>query len=232
MELSETLERLKAVAKASAPEGMAKFGIRPSHSVVYGVSIPEIRKLGRHLRKNHPLALQLWASDVHEAHILASLVADPRQMTGETMDAWAARFDSWDVCDQVCNNLFVKCVGAQEKVVEWALREEEFVRRAAFALIASLANYDKRASDAAFERFLPIIVAASTDERNFVKKAVNWALRGIGKRNMALCAKAIETATEIQKLPSKAARWNAADALRELQSENIQARLRSKGTKQ
>jgi len=232
MDTAEILAQLKSHAKPGAVDGMAKFGIRPT-SQVYGVSIPTIRTLARQINKanhgkNQPLAEQLWASGVHEARIMAGLIADPEFMDSAALNRWAGGFDSWDVCDQVCNNLFVKSALAYKKVIEWAPRQEEFVRRAAFALIASLAIQDKSAPDVSFERLLPLIVAASTDERNFVKKAVNWALRGIGKRDAALCAKAIETATAIQQLDSKAARWIASDTLRELRSDTIQTRLKAR----
>jgi 3-methyladenine DNA glycosylase AlkD len=153
------------------------------------------------------------------------MVADPRHVDEEQMERWVQDFDSWDVCDQVCYNLFDRTPFAYQKAVEWSGRSQEFVKRAGFVLMAGLALHDKRAADEAFAPFFPIIVREATDERNFVKKAVNWALRGIGKRNRSLNRQAIETARQIQALATPAARWNARDALRELTSDKIQARL-------
>jgi 3-methyladenine DNA glycosylase AlkD len=211
---------------------MARFGINPHNTL--GISIPVLRKMAGQVKRDlrgqdgrqHALAEELWGSSIHEARILAAFVDDPRRVTPEQMDRWAAGFDSWDVCDQVCCNLFDRTPFAWEKAVEWSGRDEEFVKRAGFALMAALAWHDKKAKDELFEPFLPIILREACDERNFVRKAVNWALRMIGKRSLTLNRRAIETARQIGELPSKAARWNAADALRELASEKIQARLR------
>jgi 3-methyladenine DNA glycosylase AlkD len=226
MESKGIVAWIKSQYNAKNVEGMARFGISSKNT--YGVSIPLLRGMGKKIGKDHKLAQELWASGIHEARILAALIDDPKQVTEKQMESWVKDFESWDVCDQVCMNLFDKTEFAWKNVREWSNRDEEFVKRAAFALIASLASHDKKASDAEFEKLLPLIRGASTDERNFVKKAVNWALRGIGKRNLALNKKAIACAKEIQKIDSKAARWNAADALRELQSEAVQARLRKR----
>jgi 3-methyladenine DNA glycosylase AlkD len=203
---------------------MARFGINPENTL--GISIPPLRTLAKEIGKDHDLAQALWATGIHEARILAAFVDDPRQVTEGQMESWVADFDSWDVCDQVCGNLFDRTPFAYEKAVEWSGREEEFVRRAAFALMAYLAVHDKKADDAKFEPFFPLIIGASTDERNFVKKAVNWALRQIGKRSRYLHERAIEVAREISKIESKAARWIAADALKELESDKIQKSIR------
>jgi len=190
-----------------------------------GVPVPEMRRIAKAAGKDHAAALQLWDTGIAEARIVASMVAVPAQLTEEQMDAWVKDFDSWDVCDQVCMNLFEKSPLARRKIVEWASREEEFVKRASFALLACVAWHDRRATDEELIAFLPLVAQAASDERNFVKKAVNWALRTIGKRDRALNRAAIQAAREIQRLDSRAARWIAADALRELESAKVQERL-------
>jgi len=206
---------------------MARFGINPKNT--YGISIPGLRRIAKELGRNHVLALQIWRSGIHEARILASMIDDPQKVTSPQMERWVGDFDSWDVCDQCCSNLFDKTTLTRTKAVEWSSRNEEFVKRAAFALMAALATHDKTTDDAQFKRFLRIISVQSNDERNFVKKAVNWALRGIGKRNSDLNKAAIATANKIQEHPSKTARWIASDALRELTSQAIQQRLNKQG---
>lgn len=220
------LNRLKEMGDPEDAAGMARFGINIEKAM--GIRIPELRKLAKELGKDHKLASDLWDSRMHEARILASMVDDPKQVTEDQMEIWVSGFNSWDLCDQCCGNLFDKTPFAYDKVVEWSARPEEFVKRAGFALLAWLAVHDKQASDDQFEQFLPLLLKESTDERNFVKKAVNWALRHIGKRNLALNAKAIIAAEEMAKIDNKAARWNAKDALRELKSDKIQERLRKK----
>jgi len=205
---------------------MARYGMTVERRL--GVSIPELRKMARDLGRDHQLALDLWQTGIAEARILASMLDEPHKLTADQMEDWVKDFDSWDVCDQVSDNLFQKTPLAWMKIREWADREEEFVRRAAFALIACLAWHDKKAEDERFLELLPLIVRRSTDNRNFVRKAVNWALRNIGKRNPSLNKAAIETARQIQKIDSKASRWIAADALRELESAAVQARIRSR----
>ena len=224
MTYEETLKKLKSLGNPKNVEGMARFGINPENT--YGVSIPNLRKLAKEIGKNHGLAQKLWDSGIHEAKILAGMVDDPKQVTKGQMDAWAADFDSWDVCDQGCMNLFDKTTVAYEKAIEWSKKDREFEKRAGFALMACLAWHDKESADSKFMKFFPLIKNGSTDERNFVKKAVNWALRQIGKRNKNLNKAAIEIAKEIQKLDSKPAKWIASDALRELQSSSVQKRLR------
>ena len=224
MEYAEVVERLESLADPKHASGMAHFGIETRRA--YGIRVPVLRKLARDTGKDHRLAQQLWATEIHEARILASMIADPRQVTEELMGSWAADLDSWDLCDGCCGNLFDKTEFAYKKVNEWSLRPEEFVKRAAFALMASLAVHDKKAHDEAFLGFLPIIERESTDDRNFVKKAVNWALREIGKRNLDLNAAATESAGGIRRIDSRTARWIASDALRELASDKVQSRLR------
>jgi 3-methyladenine DNA glycosylase AlkD len=223
MECEDILERLRSLANPEAVADMAGYGINPQNT--YGVSVPVLRKMAREIGRDHLLAQELWASGVHEARMLASMIDDPRLITEEQMEGWAADFDSWDVCDQCCGNLFDKTEFAYRKAVEWAARDEQFVKRAGFALMAWLAFHDKRAPDGAFLAFLPVIMRESADGRNYVKKAVNWALRQVGKRNAALNIMAIEAATEIQATGSKPGRWIAADALRELTSEAVRERL-------
>jgi 3-methyladenine DNA glycosylase AlkD len=168
----------------------------------------------------------LWKTGIAEARMVAAMVDEPDKLTEEQMEEWVKDFNSWDVCDQVCMNLFEKNRLAWKKIIDWSAREEEFVKRTAFSLIACLAWHDKKASDEKFIQLLPVIMRGATDERNFVKKAVNWALRNIGKRNLNLNEAAINTAKEIQRIDSKAARWVASDTLRELTGEAVQTRLR------
>jgi 3-methyladenine DNA glycosylase AlkD len=220
------IERLRSLANPENAAGMARFGIKTEH--VLGISMGTLRKIARETGKNHVVALELWESGIHEARLLASLINEPEKVTGAQMDKWAEESSSWDICDQCCLNLFARTSFAYDKVMEWSERQEEFVKRAAFSLMACLAVNDKKADDAVFLAFLPVIKREAGDERNYVRKAVNWALRQIGKRNLALNERAIATAREIAAIPSKSARWIAADALRELTGEVVQKRLREK----
>jgi 3-methyladenine DNA glycosylase AlkD len=223
MRAEDIRRRLKAQANPGNVAGMARFGINPQNTL--GVSIPALRTLAKEIGRNHKLAQGLWATRLHEGRILAGMIDDPKLVTEAQMEAWVKDFDSWDVCDQVCSNLFDKTRFAHRKALQWSARAEEFVKRAGFVLMATLAVHDKTAKDTAFLAFLPPIRTGATDERNFVKKAVNWALRQIGKRNHALNRVAIRTANELEVSDSKAARWIATDALRELTSRHVQARL-------
>jgi len=218
------LDKLQSKARPEQLKGMAKYGMTVEQRL--GVSVPDMRKLAKEIGKDHKLALDLWKTGIAEARILASMVGDPAKLTEEQMEDWVKDINSWDICDQVCDNLFEKNQLAWKKIVDWSEREEEFVKRTAFSLIACLAWHDKKASDEKFIELLPVIIREATDERNFVKKAVNWALRNIGKRNLNLNEAAINTAREIKRRDSKAARWIAADAIRELESDAIQSRLR------
>ena len=190
-----------------------------------------LRPLAKEIGINHALALKLWDSTIHDARLLACFIDDPQQITSEQMDAWAEDFDSWDICDQACTSLFDLSPLAYKKVFQWADKEKEFVKRAAFSLIAGLAVHDKTATEQDFERFLSLCIRHSNDERNYVKKAVNWALRNIGKRNLSLNKKALKTAEEIKNIDSKSARWIAADAIRELTSQKVRQRLERKKKK-
>lgn len=224
MTKDEILEFIKSNYNEKNVQGMARFGISSLNT--YGVPMPKLRFMAKMIRKDHALALDLWQTGIHEARILAALIDDPRQVTQRQMEAWVKDFESWDVCDQTCSSLFDKTPYAYEKALEWSAREEEFVKRAGFVLMATLSVHNKKADDEMFIEFLSIIEREACDERNFVKKAVNWALRQIGKRNIRLTPQAIRSAEKIQKMDSKAARWVARDALRELTNEKILARIK------
>jgi 3-methyladenine DNA glycosylase AlkD len=201
-------------------EGMARFGIRPK-TEIYCVSIPKIRKLAKSIGKNNDLALELWNTNVHEARILAGLIAEPNKATNKQLEKWVSDFDSWDICDLVCSNYIDKTKFAVKKIPVWAKRKEEFVKRTAFTLMATLSVHDKNAKNEEFLKFFPIIKSGATDERNFVKKAVNWAIRQIGKRNMELRSEAIKLSKEILKIESKSAKWISRGALNELNNQKI-----------
>jgi 3-methyladenine DNA glycosylase AlkD len=214
MQAHKLLSVLRAHANPANVAGMARYGINPKGTL--GVPMPVLRKLAKQAGRSHELAAELWASGIHEARILATLIDDPARVTGRQMDRWVSDLDSWDVCDQACQNLFRYTPSAFAKAAKWARARSEFVRRAGFSLMAGLAVKARSATDAQFEAFFPLIAEAAVDDRNMVRKAVNWALRQIGKRNPALCAKAIALAEEIRNRDSRAARWVAAGALREL----------------
>jgi 3-methyladenine DNA glycosylase AlkD len=217
------LAELRSLGSPGNVEGMGRFGMQTEQRL--GVSVPDMRKLARQLGRDHHLALALWKSGIQEARIVAGMVAEPERLTESQMESWVLDLDSWDVCDQLCMNLLEKSPLALKKIHDWSKRDEEFVKRAAYALLACLARHDKAADDQQFIDLLPLIERGATDERNFVKKAVNWALRVIGKRNRNLNREALAVARRIAKLDSKAARWIASDAIRELESEKIRARL-------
>ena len=217
------LDLLRQHSRPAELAGMARFGINPQDRL--GLSVPVMRRIARELGRDHELALALWDTGIPDARIVAGLVADPQQLTARQMDAWVKDFASWDVCDQVCSSAFVASPLAWRKVELWAARRDEFVRRAAFSLLAQLAVHDRQAGDERFIAVLPLIEAAAADERNFVKKGVNWALRAIGKRNAALNEAAVAAALRVRQQASRCARWIAADALRELESDAVQARL-------
>jgi 3-methyladenine DNA glycosylase AlkD len=219
----DVVQQLTALGKASNVEGMGRFGMATDHRL--GVSVPDIRKVAKQVGKDHDLALALWETGIQEARIAAALIAEPNKLSERQMEDWVMDLNSWDVCDQVCLNLFDKSPLAVKKIHDWSEREEEFVKRAAYSLIAGLAWHDKTAEDQRFLDLLPVIRNGATDDRNYVKKAVSWALRHIGKRNLALNAAAIKEAERIRQIDSKAARWIASEVIRELQSEKIQARL-------
>lgn len=224
MKLEEVVKRLEELGDPANIEGMQRFGIKAGK--MYGARMPDLRKLGKEIGKDHPLALELWREGSREGRILAALTADPKQVDDALMEAWVRDFDSWEVCDQCCMNLFDRLPVAYDKAVEWCRRDEEFVRRAGFALMACLGWHDKKAPDEKFLPFFAEMEVFAGDGRNFVKKAVNWALRQIGKRSVFLNGKALEAARRIQAQDSKSARWIAADAIRELESEAVRGRMR------
>ena len=229
MTYEEIMSKLGKMASHNPKDlaGMARFGINIDKAWV--ISIPKLRKFAKEIKKEpnrHELALALWDSEIHEAKVLAGLIDDPICVTNEQLEKWVLDFDSWDVCDQVCSSLFDKAELAYQKAICWSGRKEEFVKRAGFVLMAVLSVHDKLAPDNVFEEFLGICKKEATDERNFVRKAVNWALRSIGKsRNANLYVKSLKTAYEISKIDNKTAKWIAFDAIRELESEYIKKRF-------
>lgn len=227
MKLEDIIKELESLSSPEDVEGMARFGITPKKT--FAVRIPELRRIAKIAGKDHNLALELWDADYRETRILACMIEDPEMVTEQNMENWVVEFDFWEICDQCIMNLFEKTSFAYQKAIEWSERDEEFVKRAGFVLMARLAVSDKKAPDNKFEQFIPLIIRESTDNRNYVKKAVNWALRQIGKRNINLNHKAIEIALKIHELDSKSSKWIANDALRELKDDKIQKRLIAKG---
>ncbi len=222
--LKEIITWMESLRDEKNIAGMKRFGIETGHAM--GISMPVLRQKAKELGHDHTLAEELWDTEIHEARILASLVADPRQTSPELMDRWCEAFDSWDLCDQCCINLFRHTPHADAKIHEWASREEEFVRRAAFALIAARAVGDKKATDEELLPYFTLIVNASEDKRNFVRKAVNWALRQLGKRNLNLYMEALKVSEELMISTSLNAQWIGKDATEELTSEKVVARIR------
>jgi 3-methyladenine DNA glycosylase AlkD len=217
MTYRQVIDTLRSLANPANVAGMARYGISPTGTL--GVSMPVLRKMAKEIGRRHDLADELWRSAIHEARILAALIDDPGKVTDKQMERWVLDIDSWDICDQLCSNLFSRTALAREKAATWSGRPETFVKRAGFVLMACLAVHDKEADDSVFDEFLPLIIREAGDDRNFVKKAVNWALRQIGKRNPVLNRLSVETAGEIQKMSAKSARWIAADAIPELTDE-------------
>ncbi|MDD5571459.1 MAG: DNA alkylation repair protein [Bacteroidales bacterium] len=222
-EANDIIKFLKSRSSEKNKKGMARFGIEVEKA--FGIPMPVLRNIAKKHKKNHKLALQLWKTGYHEAMILASMIDAPDEVSSKQMDEWIKEFNSWDLCDQCRMNLFAFCNNAFKKAIEWTKREKEFERRAGFALMACLAVKNKNANDNDFLKFFEPIKKYSTDERNFVRKAVNWALRQIGKRNKTLHPKALKLAVEIEKINSKSARWIAKDAIRELNDKKIIKRI-------
>lgn len=229
-ERDSIIKDLKSLGNDSNVAGMARFGINTVNTL--GISMPVLRQMAKAHRKKHGLAHELWQSGIHEARILACLIDDPRRVTQSQMDRWTTDFDSWDICDQVCSNLWEKTSFAYDKALEWSCRDEEFVKRAGFVLMARLAVGKKDIPEHKLAELLPEIIRGSTDGRNFVKKAVNWALRQIGKKSTYLHSLAINTAGEISALSHPVARWIAADALRELKNPMVIERLHRTKTRE
>lgn len=224
-QLDEIISELKSLSTPEHYAKLAHFGIKDDKAL--GVKMPLIRQLAKKIGKNHALALELWVTEIHEARILASFIETPELMTEKQFDSWVNDFDSWDMCD-VCVDLLAKMPYAIRKIDEYSTHSKEFVKRTAFSLMCQFAFYDKKMTDEMYYPFFEIIEREAWDERNFVKKAVNWALRQIGKRNNALRLKAIEAAQRILKQDSKSARWIASDALKELNDEKVIGRIMNK----
>lgn len=229
--LAEVMGELRSRADPASLAGMARYGIATDRALG-GTSVPQLRALAKRMGRDHRLAAALWDTDVHEARILATMVDDPAEVSEGQMEAWAADFRSWDLCDQCCSNLFSYTAFNWKKAVEWSGREETYVKRASFALMAALAVHDKKSADRRFLELLPLIEEAASDDRNYVKKAVNWALRQIGKRNLVLNEAAIACGERIRAGGSRSGRWIAADALRELRSEAVRQRIEGRERKQ
>lgn len=220
------INELKSKSRKDQLEGMSRYGINIDNRL--GVSIPDIRRIAKEFGKNHKAALELWKTGIADAMITAALIDEVEKVTSKQMDEWVKDFNSWDVCDQVCMNLFDKTIYAWDKVIEWSNRDEEFVKRASFTLLACLAWHDKNASDEKFIEFFPIIKNNINDNRNYVKKAISWSLRHIGKRNLKLHKIVINFSEEIKKIGSKNARWIASDVIRDLNSISTKKRLKIK----
>jgi len=216
MDVNELIAELKQSASPAYLAGMQRFGI--DNTKALGIKVPLLRGIAKTIKKNHLLAQQLWDTGIHEARLLATMIDDPAQVTRQQMDNWVKDFSSWDVCDQACGNLFDRTPFAIEKALEYSTSEEEFIKRAGFVLMAEYAMHIKKAGDEVFIQFFPVIEREAWDERNFVKKAINWALRQIGKRNAHLKFAAIACAERILQQNTKAAKWIATDALKELKN--------------
>jgi len=224
MNVNEVIEKLKKKSNQKDKKGMVRFGIETDKAL--GIRVWELRKMAKEIGKNHDLALDLWDTDIHEARMLATMIDNPKEVTEKQMNNWVIDFNSWDICDQACSNLFDKTTHLHKKILEWVEDDREFVRRAGFVLIATSAVHRKEWKDKDFERYFTLIEKYSDDNRNFVKKAINWVIRQMGKRNKTLNKKCIALAKNIQKRDSKVAKWIARDAIRELESEKVQMKLR------
>lgn len=224
--VEEVLEELRGMAEPSRLAGMARYGIDTSTAL--GITVTELRAFARTLGKDHALATQLWDTGIHEARILTTIVDDPGLVTEAQAERWILDVRSWDLCDGLCCNLLDRTPFVLDLAVAWSGRGEEFVKRAGFVLMACAAAHRKEVEDERFVRFLPIILRESTDDRNYVKKGANWALRQIGKRSPGLNGAAIGVAEQLRASDSRTARWIGSDALRELTSEQVQERLAGK----
>ena len=222
--LDEVIGKLRGFENKERLAGKAHFGINIEKAL--GLSMPEIRGIAKEIAKDHELAEALWQTDVHETRLIASMIDHPKWVTEAQMERWVVDFDSWDVCDQTCGELFDKTPFTTQKIQEWSSREEEYVKRAGFALIAWQAVHDKKRDDQHFLQYLPLIEREATDPRNFVKKAVNWGLRQIGKRSAELHPHAVVLAEKLANSENKTARWIGSDAARELRSEKVRSRLK------
>ena len=224
MRFEDVMEKLYSMRNIKNVEGMARFGIISEKNL--GISVTTIRNFARKIGKDHNLALKLWNTGIRDARMVAACIDDPKIVIKEQMEKWVKDFNSWDLCDHTCGHLFDKTPYAYEKAKEWTNRSEEFQKRAGFALIAWLSVHDKKKDDSIFEQFFPLIIKQSTDDRNYVKKSVSWALKNIGKRNLNLNKKAIEVAKIIKKIDSNPAKWIASDVIRDLNSISTKKRLK------
>ncbi len=227
--VEEVIKEMKRVSSLITIESQERFAISSVNSI--GMTVPQMRALAKKIGKNHPLALQLWKTKIHEARHIAVMIADPLEVTEKLMEQWLRDFNSWDIVDGCCSGLFRKTPFAYSKAIEWSKKEKEFEKRAGFTMMAMLAVHDKKSADKKFEQFFPLIIKESSDERNFVKKAVNWAIRQIGKRNERLCKKAIEAAAKIYMRGDPSSRWIASDALRELKKYLKEGKIKNVGVK-
>lgn len=227
MTLSEVLNDLKSRENSKSRDGMSRFGINPEKA--FGISVKYLRELGKKIGKNHKLALELWETGFHEARILATIIDEPNKASKSQFNKWINDVNSWDLCDQLCNNLLVKTVYAYDLAFEWSKSKTEFKKRAGFTLFAVIAVHWKYLEDLDFIKVFPRIIDEATDDRNFVKKAVNWALRQIGKRNSNLNKLAVETAEVLTSSENKSAKWIGKDALKELTDKNVFIRLKENG---
>ncbi len=225
-QVDEALGWLRRHATKATRDGMARYAI-PSDNAL-GVKVGDIRSLGKRLGRNQELAAALWEAGIYEARMLAAFVGDPKTITAKQMESWCGEFDSWAICDTMCFHLFDRTPHAWKLVDAWSRSREEFVKRAAFALLASLSVHDKRAEDELFMKRLPLIERAAVDDRNFVKKSVNWALRTLGKRSLELNGAAVLVARRLAESSEAAPRWVGKDALRELTSPAVVRRLSKK----
>jgi 3-methyladenine DNA glycosylase AlkD len=223
MNIDDVIKLLESLFDPISVKGMERFGIKPLNN--YGITVSKLREIAKKIGKNHDLAIQLWDTGIRDARILAALIEIPKLVSEEQMEKWVNEFDSWDICDHCCGNLFDKTEFAFKKAFDWSNRNDEYVKRASFALMAWSSVHNKNADDSIFEDFLMVIKREAFDERNYVKKSVNWALRQIGKRNLYLNNKAIKIANDIHKFDSKSAKWIARDAIRELTNEKTVKRL-------
>ena len=223
MKYEEVMAQLKSMGNPKNIEGMRRFGIKSENN--FGNSVTTLRNYAKKIGKNHDLAVKLWESGIRDARMVAACIENPETVTEEQVDKWVRDLDSWDICDYCCGHFFDKTPIAYKKVREWTKSKELFVKRAGFSLIAWLAVHDKKKDDSEFISFLKIIERESTDERNYIRKSVNWALRQIGKRNIDMNKKALAISKKIQKIDSKSAKWIASDAIRELTSKKVKQRF-------
>jgi 3-methyladenine DNA glycosylase AlkD len=223
MNAGEIVQTLSVLSSEERLHGMKRFGITPRKAL--GVSLPELRKMARRIGTDHRLAQELWDLQIRETMLLASMVDNPRLVTENQMESWAMDFDNWETCDQACGNLFIHTDHVYRKIFDFAVRDEEFVKRAGFAMIAELAFHEKHLADEWWENIFPLLLNGAQDERHMVKKAVSWALRQIGKRNILLWNRALEIAHQMKQIKSRASSFIAGETIRELNSDRVRKKL-------